>query len=274
MLPPTGAIAWIPLAALVVLFVIAWRDRMSWGKVCLAGLGCYVLALLPALGFVNIYFMRYSLVADHYQYLALLGLVTSGAGIWARRLAWHRCATVGGLLLIGVWGALASQRTLVYADADNEALWRDTLAKNPGTWLAPANLGYALAQRGTADAQREAFYCYRLAYTLTPHNWIVLNRLAWLLATAPVDDVRNGTLAKELATEACRATEFREPHCLSALAAAYAELGDFSAARTWQQRAIEAAPPHHRELFITELTCYESQRPWRTTTAITRAGSQ
>ncbi|MBX9788044.1 MAG: hypothetical protein K2Y37_03950 [Pirellulales bacterium] len=156
----------------------------------------------------------------------------------------------------------------MYADADNEALWRDTLAKNPGTWLAPTNLGFALTQKGTDDAQREALNCYRLAYTLTPHNWIVLNRLAWLLATSPVDDVRNGTLAEALAMEACRWTEFREPHCLSALAAAHAELGDFSAARTWQERAIEAAPPDRRGVFIAELQSYESHKPWRASSTI------
>ncbi|MBX9788045.1 MAG: hypothetical protein K2Y37_03955 [Pirellulales bacterium] len=117
-LPPTGLIAWVPLAAVVAVFAIAWRNRASWGRDCLAGLSCYVLALLPALGFVNIYFMRYSLVADHYQYLALpalLGLVTGGAALGARRLAGRRLATVGGILLVGAGAALAYNRALVYA---------------------------------------------------------------------------------------------------------------------------------------------------------------
>ena len=61
--------------------------------------------LFPSLGFFNLYTFRYSLVANHYQYLASLGIITlasAGAAtacqrwpLWGRRpamgYAWGCC---------------------------------------------------------------------------------------------------------------------------------------------------------------------------------------
>lgn len=66
---------WIPDAALLVVFGLCWRYRLSWGKPVLFALGYCVVMLLPILGFFNIYFMRYSLVADHYQYVSMISVV-------------------------------------------------------------------------------------------------------------------------------------------------------------------------------------------------------
>ncbi len=67
----------------------------------------------------------------------------------------------------------------------------------------------------------------------------VLNNLAWVLATSPMDDVRDGKRAVELATLAAEVTEFKEPHILSTLASGYAESGDFENAIKWIQKGIE-----------------------------------
>ena len=51
---------------------MAWWRRRSWGRPVVMLIVCYVALLLPVLGFVNIFFMQYSLVADHWQYAAMI----------------------------------------------------------------------------------------------------------------------------------------------------------------------------------------------------------
>jgi hypothetical protein len=72
---PATWFAWIPDLALIVLAVLSWRFRSSWGKPVLFVLGYSLAMLFPILGFFNVYFMRYSLVADHYQYVSMIGTI-------------------------------------------------------------------------------------------------------------------------------------------------------------------------------------------------------
>ena len=63
-----------PAAALLLLAVL-WRLRRRW-RGPLAGLLFFVGTLFPVLGFCNVYPFLYSFVADHFQYLASLGMIT------------------------------------------------------------------------------------------------------------------------------------------------------------------------------------------------------
>ena len=84
--------------------------------------------------------MRYSFVADHFQYLAGVGLIT----LCAAGLA--RMPRIIPATLVVLLGALTWQQAGIYRNL--ETLWRDTLAKNPDCWLAHNNLGVALADKG------------------------------------------------------------------------------------------------------------------------------
>ena len=54
--------------------VLMWLSR-RW-RAPLAGVLFFIVTLFPVLGFLNVYPFRYSLVADHFQYLASLGIIT------------------------------------------------------------------------------------------------------------------------------------------------------------------------------------------------------
>lgn len=163
------AAQWLPLAAVLAavtaLFVL--RDRIGRGAVCATA--CYLGALAPVLGFLNVYPMRFSYTADHFQYFAAPAglLLAVGAvraawdvaeGRWAP-LAAVRCP-LGWVGTAAVALALAA-RSIAYAPAfaDDETLWREAIARNPRAWLAYTNLGVL---RGAQGRHEEAM---RLMYT-------------------------------------------------------------------------------------------------------------
>ncbi len=76
----------------------------------------------------------------------------------------------------------------------------------------------------------------------------VLNNFAWVLATSPDDDLRDGERAIELAQEAAELTEFKEAYILSTLASGYAESGDFDKALEWIDKAITANSAKAKQL--------------------------
>ncbi|MDR0391322.1 MAG: tetratricopeptide repeat protein, partial [Planctomycetaceae bacterium] len=63
-----------------------------------------------------------------------------------------------------------------------------------------------------------------------PTDKTALNNLSWILSTSPVNMVRNGKRALELAERACELTEYKVAYILSTLAAAYAEIGNYEKA--------------------------------------------
>lgn len=94
----------------------------------------------------------------------------------------------------------------------------------------------------------------------------ILNNLAWVLATSPNDQIRDGKRAVVLATEAAELTEFQEPHILSTLGASYAEAGDFEAAVRWSTKAVDLGrEQEHEQLeqLEEELESFRNQKPWR-----------
>lgn len=127
----------------------------------------------------------------------------------------------------------------------------------------------AIALQGRADAllsigkHGEAIGDYEKALKLRPKDPSLLNNFAWVLATSPDDQLRDGQRAIQLATEACRLTKYKQDHILSTLAAAYAETGDFQTAIKWSQKAVEVGSEDQKEQLAKELESYRQNKPWR-----------
>ena len=143
-----------PIAALF-LFGLAWQLRARW-RAPLAGLLFFVATLLPLLGFFNVSFFRFSFVADHFQYLPIIGIITpvsAGAvlllnrfGRWQQLLGYGFC----GVLLITL-AALSWMHSRVFRDP--ATCYRAVVELNPSSWAAQINLGFdALARQSWDEA--------------------------------------------------------------------------------------------------------------------------
>jgi len=197
--------------------------------------------LFPALGFIDIYPMRYAYVADHFQYLASAGIIALVCGLvataFARASGTGRVPAIAGPVLgaalLAVLGTLVWRQCLVYRDA--ETLWKDTIAKNPRAWMAHDNLGLLLVGRGELD---RAIAHYRAALAIHPDEPTVRWNLGIAFAKKRADT--------EAIAEFSRALEI-QPDLISvrySLGTSQLRSGDDAgAARTFQD-IIRRAPRH------------------------------
>ena len=131
-----------------------WRKRL--GKGPLVACLFFVGTLTPALGFVNVYPMRFSFVADHFQYLASIGVIALTAAAATRVCArWPGPGRV--ILALALIGLMAITWTQEGKYQSSQALWNDTIRRNPEAWIAHNNLSEPLlAQHDFVGAAQHA----------------------------------------------------------------------------------------------------------------------
>ena len=142
---------WIPLLAALGVSLALVRFREARGRPLLMAWGFFCVTLLPVMGLTDVYFMTYSLVADHYQHIAIIGVIALAAAGWSE---WQRraqgpsrkAAVAVAVTVVGTLTWLTMRQSGTYRD--EETLYRATIEVNPGCWLAHYNLAVGLKAQG------------------------------------------------------------------------------------------------------------------------------
>jgi len=259
---------YLPGVAVFLVLVTLWFLQKKFGRGPFVAFSYFVVTLFPILGFLNIYFQRYSFVADHWQYISIIGIIALLSGGLATLL--KNNATFPLAAIAAACSFLTWKQTHIYKN--QESLWRDTLKKNPACWMAEGNwglwlfnqgrvqdaiahyraglaikaddegnlhnLGVALLQSGNAA---EAVDYFEKTLAINPNHKHALGNLAFIRAIDKNPALRNGPEAVRLAQRAVELTKEEDEWNLDTLAAAYAETGNFPEAIKAQNKAIAVA---------------------------------
>jgi protein O-mannosyl-transferase len=150
---PTHLLNYVWLLAGFALCVATYFLRRYAGRSVEVAAAFFVATLSPVLGFIMLYTFRYTFVADHYQYLACIGpIALASAGLANLADTFKHSRTLipsAGLGVVAVLATLTWRQAAMYGNI--ETLWRTTLARNPGCWMAHNNLGIVLFGKGQLD---------------------------------------------------------------------------------------------------------------------------
>ena len=181
--------AWLLAGAGLCAVIYFGRRRLGRGVEVAAVF--FVTTLSPVLGFIMLFTFCYTFVADHYQYLASIGpiaLASAGVASLAATFKGSRKLILGtALCVIGALAVLTWRQSAMYGDI--ETLWRTTLLRNPGCWMAYNNLGNTLMAYNNLgntlyEANRipEAMDLFKQALRINPDNDAAYYNLGTALA--------------------------------------------------------------------------------------------
>ena len=148
--------------------------------------------------------------------------------------------------------------------ADAITAYEQSLEINPG--FVEARLALASALASNREYAKSAAHFEQASQSAAAGDYQAVNNLAWLLATCPERQVRNGEKAVRLMEGACQLTGFRDPTLLNTLAAGYAEQGRWDEATVTATNALRllrnANDPLAQEIQA-HLEAYRQKRPIR-----------
>lgn len=248
---PGQAWQWAGAAMTVAVAVVLFSLRNRIGRGWAAGWLFFVGTLFPALGFFNVYPMRYSFVADHFQYHASVGVIATVVALAAwtmRRQVTRRPVPVAAgvvAMVLFALGAATWRQGRIYETA--ETLWADTLRKNPGSWMVHLNMGHVYVKKAEAleadgrPAEARAWYAkatesYRAAlergrHVADPH---------WNVGITYAMEGRYDEAIREYAEAIRLDPRFAEAYWSTGNA--LMERGNLAEAAAWYRQALERKP--------------------------------
>ena len=146
---------WLALSAAIFI-----RKPDGWQGV-VASQAIFLVMLAPVLGVFDIYFFKYSYVADHYLYLAMPAMIILAvAGVHRLSTMFARAAVLVACFVFAIasWNQSRSY-------TGDEALWAGTVAKNPDAWIAHTLLGVIAQNDGQHEKAQRRF---ETALSLSP----------------------------------------------------------------------------------------------------------
>jgi hypothetical protein len=278
-------------AALVAITIAAYR--LSRIKPYLpVGWGWYLITLVPVIGIVQVGVQsmadRYTYIPLIGLFIiAAWGGAELAAGFSATGKA---AAIVAACAALGICAWLTAQQ--VTAWSSSVALFKQSVDAIPDNYVALNNLGLAYWQLGRLDDAQQQFetivkmesdphlhlagglepahrnlglllavrhkpaqalYELGKAIELQPRQPDARRHMAWLLATYPDEQVRNGKEAVRLAEQAMNLSASKPPEIWDTLAVAEAENFDFEKAAAAEEKAIEVARQTRADTLLPEL---------------------
>jgi tetratricopeptide (TPR) repeat protein len=140
----------------IAIVAILWMTKKRVGRGPVVGVLFFIGTLTPALGFVNVYPMRYSFVADHFQYLASIGIIAlftamlHGIAKTPAKRGANGMEVIVAIIILAPLSILTWRQQRIYKDA--HALWQNTIDQNETCWMAHVNLASVLQREKNIPA--------------------------------------------------------------------------------------------------------------------------